>query len=138
MPYEQTMAEHHHPPAEKLRFLSSPLVRRDADGDVPTYESHRKHHACKHHRDGLDDELPRLETVGSPRPSLTLRVADGRLHQHEGPTLLEIFFDLFFAANYNAFSETQKVTNHARFKAYVGYFWYASLLVSSATTDLSW
>lgn len=38
---------------------------------------------------------------------------------------MEIFFDLFFAANYSVFSENQEVTNHARFKAYVGYFWYA-------------
>lgn len=36
-----------------------------------------------------------------------------------------MFFDLFFAANYSVFSDTQKVTNHSRFKAYVGYFWYA-------------
>lgn len=35
---------------------------------------------------------------------------------------MEIFYDLFFAANYNVFSQNQSVTNHQRFKAYIGYF----------------
>ncbi|ATY63313.1 Low temperature requirement A [Cordyceps militaris] len=42
--------------------------------------------------------------------------------RYEEPTLLEIFYDLFFAANYNVFAQSQSVTNHRRFKAYVGYF----------------
>ncbi|OAQ98466.1 hypothetical protein LLEC1_02952 [Akanthomyces lecanii] len=42
--------------------------------------------------------------------------------RYEEPTLLEIFYDLFFAANYNVFAQNQAVTNHQRFKAYVGYF----------------
>lgn len=48
--------------------------------------------------------------------------SDGATGQHEEPTLLEIFFDLFFAANFNAFIDSQKVTNHARFKGFIGYF----------------
>ncbi|KAJ2978707.1 hypothetical protein NQ176_g3667 [Zarea fungicola] len=42
--------------------------------------------------------------------------------RYEEPTLLEILYDLFFAANYNVFAQNQSVTNHQRFKAYVGYF----------------
>ncbi|TQW00849.1 Low temperature requirement A [Cordyceps javanica] len=42
--------------------------------------------------------------------------------RYEEPTLLEIFYDLFFAANYNVFAQSQEVTNHQRFKSYVGYF----------------
>lgn len=47
----------------------------------------------------------------------------GILNQYEEPTLLEIFYDLFFAANYTVFSENREVTNHDNFKAYIGYFW---------------
>ncbi|RDA83517.1 hypothetical protein CP532_4151 [Ophiocordyceps camponoti-leonardi (nom. inval.)] len=42
--------------------------------------------------------------------------------RYSEPTLLEIFYDLFFAANYNIFVETQKITNHSRFSSYVGFF----------------
>lgn len=33
-----------------------------------------------------------------------------------------MFFDLFFAANYEVFGDTQRVTSHSKFKAYIGYF----------------
>lgn len=46
------------------------------------------------------------------------------LTQYEEPTILEIFFDLFFAANYNIFSENENVTDSEHFKAYIGYFWF--------------
>lgn len=36
--------------------------------------------------------------------------------------MLEVFFDLFFAANYTVFSKTQNVTDANRIAAYVGYF----------------
>jgi hypothetical protein len=36
--------------------------------------------------------------------------------------MLEVFFDLFFAANYTVFSKTQSVTSAARIGAYIGYF----------------
>ncbi|CAH0023770.1 unnamed protein product [Clonostachys rhizophaga] len=45
-----------------------------------------------------------------------------QLKRYEEPTLLEIFLDLFFAANYEVFGENHHVANHARFQAYVGYF----------------
>ena len=44
--------------------------------------------------------------------------------QHEDASLLELFYDLFFAANYTVFCETQGVNSADRFKAYVGYFTY--------------
>jgi hypothetical protein len=55
-----------------------------------------------------------------------------QLKRHEEPTLLEIFLDLFFAANYEVFGENHHVTNHARFQAYVGYFWYDDTPLCSA------
>ncbi|XWW93064.1 hypothetical protein V2A60_000992 [Cordyceps javanica] len=45
-----------------------------------------------------------------------------QLQRHEEPTLLEIFYDLFFAATYNAYCDVQEVTNHASFKASIGFF----------------
>ncbi|PHH70531.1 hypothetical protein CDD80_5951 [Ophiocordyceps camponoti-rufipedis] len=56
-----------------------------------------------------------------------------RFQEREEPTLLEVFFDLVFAANYNVFTDNQEVTNTARFKAYLGYFfllWLTWLLVT--------
>ncbi|KAG5982854.1 hypothetical protein E4U55_001261 [Claviceps digitariae] len=38
------------------------------------------------------------------------------------PTLLEIFYDLYFAATYVVFSDTLQVTDEQKFKASVGYF----------------
>ncbi|KAG6014584.1 hypothetical protein E4U54_005072 [Claviceps lovelessii] len=38
------------------------------------------------------------------------------------PTLLEIFYDLYFAATYVVYSETLQVTDEPKFKASVGYF----------------
>ncbi|OAA42927.1 hypothetical protein BBO_04842 [Beauveria brongniartii RCEF 3172] len=45
-----------------------------------------------------------------------------RLQRHQEPTLLEIFYDLFFAATYNAYCDVKVVTNHASFKASIGFF----------------
>ncbi|PHH90042.1 hypothetical protein CDD83_4668 [Cordyceps sp. RAO-2017] len=89
-------------PAPKLRIFASPLVRRPGV-DAGKASSH----------DGLDGFDDRVVPPEDGMPEFK---------RYQEPTLLEIFFDLFFAANYNVFSETQKVTNHARFKAYVGYF----------------
>ncbi|KJZ70310.1 hypothetical protein HIM_10317 [Hirsutella minnesotensis 3608] len=100
------MPEHlHHPTAEKLHLLSSPLVRRgEGTGAASTYNLfHSDGEKTSYPRQGLEDDVPELQ-------------------KHEEPTLLEIFFDLFFAANFNAFINTQKVTEHARFKAFIGYF----------------
>ena len=84
---------HHHLGArEKLKLLKTPL--REPEDSPET--KHR-------HGDDGDSDYPRLK-------------------RYEEPTLLEIFYDLFFAANYNVFSENQDVTNHEKFKAYIGYF----------------
>ncbi|KAJ6447087.1 sulfate permease [Purpureocillium lavendulum] len=94
---------------DKLRIFSSPLVRRDTGGSDDSEDSSRRriddNRSEWKGRRGYeqDDDLPQFR-------------------RYEEPTLLEIFFDLFFAANYNVFSDTQQVTNHAKFKAYVGYF----------------
>lgn len=42
--------------------------------------------------------------------------------KHEDASLLELFFDLFFAANYTVFSQTQAMTSSKAIAAYVGYF----------------
>lgn len=36
--------------------------------------------------------------------------------------MLEIFFDLFFAASYTVFSKNQSVTSSSRIAGYIGYF----------------
>ncbi|RDA90410.1 hypothetical protein CP533_1048, partial [Ophiocordyceps camponoti-saundersi (nom. inval.)] len=56
----------------------------------------------------------------NPTQARKLRFFSGPLYPE--PTLLEIFYDLFFAANYNVFSDTQQVTNGSKFRAHVGYF----------------
>ena len=52
----------------------------------------------------------------------TIPMSADNLLQHEEPTLLEIFYDLFFAATYNAFCDAKQVTSAETFKASIGYF----------------
>jgi hypothetical protein len=40
--------------------------------------------------------------------------------------MLEVFTDLFFAANYVVFSKELAVTSIDRLGSYAGYFWYAT------------
>ncbi|KAK2612293.1 hypothetical protein QQS21_001719 [Conoideocrella luteorostrata] len=98
---EQNSSYSRHP--EKLRIFSSPLVpnwtdNRATDESEKSTAEPRTDHGVKHAH-----SLPQFK-------------------RHNEPTLLEIFYDLFFAANYNVFSDTMQVTNHAKFKASVGYF----------------
>ncbi|OAQ58443.1 low temperature requirement A [Pochonia chlamydosporia 170] len=94
---------------KKLRIFSSPLVHRaDKRGDgvsrARTWETNLDGSIeSDDEQHGHEEELPRFE-------------------RYEEPTLLEIFYDLFFAANYNVFSDTQQVTGRSKFKASVGYF----------------
>ncbi|RCI12674.1 hypothetical protein L249_0878 [Ophiocordyceps polyrhachis-furcata BCC 54312] len=63
----------------------------------------------------------------------TAQLSTDTRRQREEPTLLEVFYDLVFAANYNVFSDNQEVTDVTRFKAYLGYFfllWLTWLLVT--------
>ncbi|KAF4994447.1 hypothetical protein FGRMN_5777 [Fusarium graminum] len=88
---------------QKLTLLRSPLV---ADSEY-----------------GIDARSTKRTTA----PDLTLfgnRYEDDcpQFQKHEDASLLELFYDLFFAANYTVFCETQGVNSHERFKAYVGYF----------------
>ncbi|KAJ3518317.1 hypothetical protein NM208_g14559 [Fusarium decemcellulare] len=88
--------------AEKLKLLKSPIV----GGDRP-------------------ESLPSTEPTTAPDLSLfgnRFEADCPQFQKHEDASLLELFFDLFFAANYTVFSETQGVNSHDRFKAYVGYF----------------
>ena len=53
--------------------------------------------------------------------------------QYADASLLELFTDLFFAANYTVFTQTQAVTSSVKLAAYVGYFttlWMTWLLVA--------
>ncbi|KJZ72127.1 hypothetical protein HIM_08500 [Hirsutella minnesotensis 3608] len=103
------------PPAGKLRLVKSPLAY---DEDHPE-----------------DQPLERMIS-GSDMDSKSGRLGDDdipKFARREEPSMLEVFFDLFFAANYNVFSDNQEVTNHARFKAYLGYFfllWITWLVVT--------
>ncbi|KAH7119344.1 hypothetical protein EDB81DRAFT_891824 [Dactylonectria macrodidyma] len=99
---------------EKLRFLKSPVLIDRADS------------------------LPLTNGGGGGAPDLSL-FGDRFDHdtpqfqKHEDASLLELFFDLLFAANYTVFSQTQGVNSADRFRAYVGYFsilWITWLIVS--------
>lgn len=58
--------QRHHPPAEKLRFFSSPLVDPEEDGHSlcqdDAYSADHKHGVCEHSI-RLADELPELKKV---------------------------------------------------------------------------
>ncbi|PMB73220.1 hypothetical protein BM221_000640 [Beauveria bassiana] len=96
------------PSSSRLKVFSTPIQQAG--------HNHHNHH---HHQDdeshGIDD--------GRYAPNHR-RHPDNypRLQRHEEPTLLEIFYDLFFAATYNAYCEVKEVTNHASFKASIGFF----------------
>ncbi|KID86015.1 DHHC zinc finger membrane protein, partial [Metarhizium majus ARSEF 297] len=103
--------QHQH---KKLRIFSSPLVRRTSrlsqrgpahGGSWRRIEDGHDESNSEHHRHDQDYDLPQFQ-------------------RYEEPTLLEIFYDLFFAANYNVFNDTQQVTGQTKFKASVGYFWF--------------
>ncbi|PHH74739.1 hypothetical protein CDD82_4803 [Ophiocordyceps australis] len=90
--------------AEKLRFFTSPVVRRASGNGTPNSPSWASPTT-------KPSKVENQKFKGTPE-----------LQRHQEPTLLEIFYDLFFAANYNTFTDTQQATNKARFKAYTGYF----------------
>ncbi|CCE34553.1 uncharacterized protein CPUR_08486 [Claviceps purpurea 20.1] len=89
---------HRHGARDRLNLFKSPVAGHLNDGSDETHDG-------KHQVDSGNDEqrIPILK-------------------RYEEPTLLEIFYDLFFAANYTVFSENREVTNHDNFKAYIGYF----------------
>ncbi|EME78636.1 uncharacterized protein MYCFIDRAFT_86942 [Pseudocercospora fijiensis CIRAD86] len=55
----------------------------------------------------------------SRRPSIH---ENPELHRHTEASNLELFYDLFFAANLTVFSNIHEVTNSATLKQYVGFF----------------
>ncbi|KAK8150958.1 hypothetical protein G3M48_002848 [Beauveria asiatica] len=93
-------------PSSRLKVFSTPIKQA----------GHNHHH---HHQ---DDESHSVDD-GRYAPDHR-RHPDNypRLQRHEEPTLLEIFYDLFFAATYNAYCDVKEVTNHASFKASIGFF----------------
>ncbi|EEU40210.1 uncharacterized protein NECHADRAFT_33885 [Fusarium vanettenii 77-13-4] len=101
--------------AEKLQLLKSPLIAEDRSDTItlaPTKQA----------------TAPDLSLFGN-----RFEADCPQFQKHEDASLLELFFDLFFAANYTVFSQTQGVNSHDRFKAYVGYFsvlWITWLTVS--------
>ncbi|KAJ3476380.1 hypothetical protein NLG97_g9149 [Lecanicillium saksenae] len=99
--------------AEKPRWFKSPLASDRLRRPSEAHPHHHRNSAFK------DSELPDCDDYDDDRASY-----DGYppFQRYEEPTLLELLYDLFFAANYNVFAQNQSVTNHQRFKAYVGYF----------------
>ncbi|KAJ6789396.1 hypothetical protein PWT90_00949 [Aphanocladium album] len=106
--------DHEHPhiiSAEKPRWFKSPLgsdrLRRPSEAPPHRHDDDAfkisELRDCNNDDEGCYDGYPPFQ-------------------RYEEPTLLEILYDLFFAANYNVFAQNQSVTNHSRFKAYVGYF----------------
>ncbi|KAM3482170.1 hypothetical protein MY5147_000289 [Beauveria neobassiana] len=95
-------------PSSRLKVFSTPIKQAG--------HNHHNHHPQD------DDESHGIDD-GRYAPNHR-RHPDNypRLQRHEEPTLLEIFYDLFFAATYNAYCEAKEVTNHASFKASIGFF----------------
>ncbi|KAI9158282.1 hypothetical protein HJFPF1_06274 [Paramyrothecium foliicola] len=85
-------------PRERLQLLKSPLVNAE-----PATSKSVKQPSFEHEQTATDQSLPILE-------------------RHEEPTLLEVFFDLFFAANYAVFTKNQSVYTGQQFASHVGYF----------------
>ncbi|KAK7427441.1 hypothetical protein QQZ08_006047 [Neonectria magnoliae] len=99
--------------AEKLQLLKSPVLTERTDSLPLTND-----------RGGAPDLALFGDRFAHDTP---------QFQKHEDASLLELFFDLLFAANYTVFSQTQGVNSHERFKAYVGYFsilWMTWLAVS--------
>ncbi|KAM3546840.1 hypothetical protein ARSEF1564_000153 [Beauveria bassiana] len=96
------------PSSSRLKVFSTPIQQAG--------HNHHNHH------DHQDDDSHGIDD-GRYAPNHR-RHPDNypRLQRHEEPTLLEIFYDLFFAATYNAYCEVKEVTNHASFKASIGFF----------------
>ncbi|KJZ74313.1 hypothetical protein HIM_06319 [Hirsutella minnesotensis 3608] len=102
---EHTYGEHEQLPIDKLRMLQTPLITPRSTGldDGPAWDDGSSSHHARSGTLHWAEDLPKFK-------------------RYPEPTLLEIFFDLFFAANYNVFAETQQVTDRSRFKAHIGYF----------------
>ncbi|KAG6003171.1 hypothetical protein E4U21_002285 [Claviceps maximensis] len=101
----------HHGARDRLNLFKSPIARHPNDL-----------HSGTHNGD--------LSTIPPGQDDQNIPM----LKRYEEPTLLEIFYDLFFAANYSVFSENRQVTDHNNFKAYVGYFcllWISWFLTAS-------
>lgn len=99
--------------AEKLQLLKSPVLT-DRTDSLPLTNRAGTHPDLSLFGDRFEHDTPQFQ-------------------KHEDASLLELFFDLLFAANYTVFSQTQGVNSHQRFKAYVGYFsilWITWLVVS--------
>ncbi|KAF4478513.1 bacterial low temperature requirement a [Fusarium agapanthi] len=85
--------------AEKLALIKSPLISSDSSIDgLPTRSPTAPDLSLFGNR--YEDDCPQFQ-------------------KHEDASLLELFYDLFFAANYTVFCETQGVNSHERFKAYM-------------------
>ncbi|KAL6914127.1 hypothetical protein ACHAPO_002571 [Fusarium lateritium] len=102
-------------PVQKLVLFKSPLIGRSdsSDNGLPTKQPTAPDMSLFGNR--YDDDCPQFQ-------------------KHEDASLLELFYDLFFAANYTVFCETQGVNSPDRFKAYVGYF--TVLWITWLTTSL--
>ncbi|RFU75351.1 hypothetical protein TARUN_6897 [Trichoderma arundinaceum] len=82
-------------PREKLRLMKSPVVEGSETGP----------------------EMPNLSEFGDRFTDTSIE-----FERHEEAGMLEVFTDLFFAANYVVFSKTQSVTSLERIGSYIGYF----------------
>ncbi|KAL4722598.1 hypothetical protein ACLX1H_010479 [Fusarium chlamydosporum] len=102
-------------PAQKLVLIKSPLIGRSDSSDYGLTAKQPTAPDMSLFGNRYDDDCPQFQ-------------------KHEDASLLELFYDLFFAANYTVFSETQGVNSPDRFKAYVGYF--TVLWITWLTTGL--
>ncbi|KAK5653641.1 hypothetical protein OQA88_8671 [Cercophora sp. LCS_1] len=99
------------PEDEKLALIASPLVPASASAS----------------RSNTFEQEPHIQELGfrhDDTPEFT---------KHEEATNIEIFFDLFFAANLSVFAEAQDVTSLSKVATFIVYFsllWFNWLLLS--------
>ncbi len=115
--------EHHHEEHDesshsdggKLFLIKSPLI-----------DGHGLDGGSALHRDASRPDLEALGFRDGPHHDTP------EFQRHEEATYIELFFDLFFAANLTVFSEVHEVTNTDRLTSYIGYFcmlWFTWALV---------
>ncbi|KAI9897359.1 hypothetical protein N3K66_007215 [Trichothecium roseum] len=95
---------------KRLKLIESPLVDPDDHGETlaprpppPAIDPDASDFRRLLHRLNPPKDAPPLKRYGDA-------------------STLELFYDLFFAANYSIFSQTQSIKDGDSFKAYLGYF----------------
>lgn len=96
------------PDSSKLPLLTSPLIRASRESNGPTPAS------------TFARDQPDLEDFGYRDGPVQREVPE--FQKHDEATAIEVFYDLFFAANLTVFSDVVDVTNTEKLATFVVYF----------------